>query len=251
MAVSGSSLLKRIFIQVCQRASHVHVVSKPMKNEIEKWGLLSKGFRCGRWVSTRLFSNPERIEKRDLSEAPMTVLSNRNLLPLYDLSCLIRAIPLVLKEEPEIRFLIAGEGADREHLEREAEHLNVHSSVHFLGRIPHVQMPGLLSKADIYVSTSLADGTSVSLMEAFAAGVFPVVTDIPSNREWITDRESGFLVPVGNERRLADRIIEAIRNEELVEKAGKRNQEIAEKNAYWGKNIHKMVEIYESYLRRN
>jgi len=67
--------------------------------------------------------------------------------------------------------------------------------VQFLWRIPREKIPDLLNQADIYVSTSLYDATSVSLLEALASGAFPVVTDIPANREWISDGESGFLLP--------------------------------------------------------
>jgi glycosyltransferase involved in cell wall biosynthesis len=187
--------------------------------------------------------------KKRANGHPVTILSNRNLLPIYDVSCLIRAIPLILKEEREVRFLIAGEGAERDNLEREAQQFNIGSSLQFLGRVAHVQMADLLAQTDVYVSTSLSDGTSVSLMEALAAGAFPVVTDIPANREWITDGKNGFLVPAGNERKLADRIIEAIRNPEFVERAGKMNQNVVREKAHWEANIGKMTQIYMDSLR--
>jgi glycosyltransferase involved in cell wall biosynthesis len=61
-------------------------------------------------------------------------------------------------------------------------------------------MADLLSQTDIYVSTSLYDGTSVSLLEAMGSGAFPIVTDIPSNREWISPGQNGFLVSVNGEK---------------------------------------------------
>jgi L-malate glycosyltransferase len=133
-------------------------------------------------------------------------------------------------------------------LEREAQDLNVTSSAQFLGRVPHNQMPDLLAQADIYVSTSLSDGTSVSLLEALAMGLFPVVTDIPSNREWISDGETGFLVEAGAENIFADRIIEAIQNADLREEARIRNLEIVKRRACWEGNIPKMIEIYKHCL---
>jgi glycosyltransferase involved in cell wall biosynthesis len=105
-------------------------------------------------------------------------------------------------------------------------------------------MPDLLTKADIYVSTSLYDGTSVSLLEAMASGCFPVVSDIPSNREWIRDGENGFLVPVNDEQYLAKKIIDAIRDKGLLEKARKENQSISEEKTLWPVCIEKMKEIY-------
>jgi glycosyltransferase involved in cell wall biosynthesis len=161
---------------------------------------------------------------------------------------LIRAIPIILKEEPETKFLIAGDGPEKETLEREVKNLNINSSVRFLGRVPHEQMPNLLSQADIYVSTSLYDGTSVSLLEAMGSGAFPVVTDIPSNREWIVDGKNGFLVPIDEAGILASRILDAIRNRDLLEKSRSDNLLIVEKKAFWPTNIKRLEGIYSSLL---
>ena len=118
-------------------------------------------------------------------------------------------------------------------------------SVQFVGRVPHEGMPDLLSQADIYVSTSLYDGTSVSLLEAMASGAFPVVTDIPSNREWIADGDNGFLVPKENENLLAKKIVEAIRDHRLLGEAHEKNRKLVEQRAYWRENIKKIAELYQ------
>jgi glycosyltransferase involved in cell wall biosynthesis len=161
---------------------------------------------------------------------------------------LIRAIPIVLKDEPETKFLIAGDGSERKILEREAESLNINSSLEFLGRVPHEDMPNLLSQADIYVSTSLHDGTSVSLLEAMGSGVFPVVTDIPANREWITNGENGLLVSAYEAESLASKIIHAIRNRELARKSREGNRLIVEQRALWPEYIKKVKDIYVNIL---
>jgi glycosyltransferase involved in cell wall biosynthesis len=155
----------------------------------------------------------------------------------------------VLKEEPKTRFLIAGDGPERDHLEKEATKLNVNSAVQFLGRVPHEEMPNLLTQADIYVSTSLYDGTSVSLLEAMACGAFPVVTDILPNREWILDGENGFLIPTESETILGKKIVEAIRNDRLLSETSVKNRKIIEEKAHWEKNIGKIAKIYEGSLR--
>jgi glycosyltransferase involved in cell wall biosynthesis len=112
----------------------------------------------------------------------------------------------------------------------------------------HEEMPRLLSGTDIYVSTSLDDGTSISLLEAMASGAFPIVSDIPSNREWICDGENGFLVPTHEERVLAARIVETIRNRSLVEKAKQRNLHVVKEKALWSVTIEKTKRIYEMIL---
>jgi glycosyltransferase involved in cell wall biosynthesis len=109
-------------------------------------------------------------------------------------------------------------------------------------------MPDLLSQADIYVSTSLHDGTSVSLLEAMGSGAFPVVTDIPANREWIINGENGFLVSEDEEESLAIKIIDAIRKRELLEKSRTRNHLIVEQKALWPKYINRVKNIYANIL---
>jgi glycosyltransferase involved in cell wall biosynthesis len=67
-------------------------------------------------------------------------------------------------------------------------------------------MPEILHRASIYVSTSPTDGLSISLLEAMACGLFPIVTDVPGNRPLIQNGENGLLFPVGDSRSLAEKI---------------------------------------------
>src|SRR4030042_4363258 len=94
-----------------------------------------------------------RKRKVGLGSRPYKILSNRNLLPIYNVSILIRAIPIILKEEPRTKFLIAGDGSEKENLEREVKSLNLNTSVQFLGRVTHKERQNRLAQADIYVST--------------------------------------------------------------------------------------------------
>lgn len=248
LAMDRSSLLKRIFVSVCVRATHLHCVSEMMTKEIEKLGIRRKKISTFPMGIDQDFLEVGRERKVSLNYRPVTIVSNRNLLPIYNVSSLIRSIPIVLREEPHVKLLIAGDGAEREKLEKEAENLKVKEFVQFLGRIPHEKMPDLLSQADIYVSTSLYDGTSVSLLEALASGAFPVVTDIPANREWISDGENGFLFPIKKEECLARKILEAIRDPAFVEKSRRLNLSIVKEDALWPVTIDKVKKMYEQVL---
>jgi glycosyltransferase involved in cell wall biosynthesis len=246
MAMGRSSLLNKLFLFVCKRARNITCVSEVQKKEIEQAGIEEERIHMFPMGIDEKFLEAGRNREQISNNRPFTILSNRNLLPIYNVSLLIRAIPAALKEEPKIKFLIAGDGSERENLEREAKNLNVESSIQFLGRVPHEKMPSILAQSDVYVSTSLYDGASVSLLEAMACGTFPIVTDILSNREWIIDAENGFLIPTGNEYTLARKIVEAIRNNELLAQANKKNREIIEQKAHWKVNIRKIANIYES-----
>ena len=243
-----TSILKRIFLYVCKKAKHVICVSEVLKRDIEKLGIEGEKVSAFPMGVESPFLKPLINRGANRVEEGFAILSNRQLQPIYNLSLLIRAIPIVLKEEPKAKFIIAGVGSERVNLEGLVKRLDIGPSVQFLGWVTHEEMPALLSRADIYVSTSLDDGTSVSLLEAMASGAFPIVTDIPSNREWISDGENGFLVPIDQEKYLAERIVEAVRNRDLRERSREKNCCLINEKALWPVVLAKTKEIYEMVL---
>jgi len=247
MALEKGGVLRRVFISVCRNSSHIQCVSEVQKKEILSLGLSEAKISFIPMGVDDAFYDSGEEKRMKMGNRPFTVLSNRNLLPIYNVSLLIRAIPMIIKEEPGIKFIIAGDGTDREALEREAKDLKIDTHIEFLGRIPHEEMPSLLAKSDIYVSTSLYDGTSVSLLEAMGTGAFPVVTDIPANREWIEDGKNGFLFPVNDENILARKVLDAIHNQELLARGQKLNQSRAKEKALWSACIGKIETIYADH----
>ena len=199
-------------------------------------------------VDTQQFSRQQANEglKRKLGilEAP-SIIYIRSLKPVYNVEMLIRAIPLVLRQFPEARFIIGGDGEQKEYLQDLAKSLGISDSTRFIGWIPHNELPEYLASADVYVSTSLSDSTSLSLQEAMACELAPVVTDLPANREWITDGESGFIVPINDIQALADRITYLLNNNEVRESFGKRGREVIKERAEYEREMEKMEEIYQ------
>jgi len=91
--------------------------------------------------------------------------------------------------------------------------------VTFLDGYTQEQLPRILSEADIYVSATSFDGTSISLLEAMASGAFPVVSDIAGNREWLTGRGDSLLFDPNKTLQLTRCLELAILNKSLREKA--------------------------------
>lgn len=245
ITLEKKGFIKNIFLFICKMADHIHCVSDFQRKEIEALGFFDKKITVFPMGVDESFLGTKFKNDFELEKHYITILSNRNLIPIYNVSLLIRAIPEIIKNEPDVKFIIGGDGSEKEKIEKEVINLNLNNFVRFTGRIPHDEMPKLLSKADIYVSTSLHDGTSVSLLEAMASGCFPVVSDIPSNREWIINNENGYLFPFNDEKILAKKIVEAIRNKSLREKAIKENISIIKEKAIWPVCIEKIKEIYE------
>jgi glycosyltransferase involved in cell wall biosynthesis len=154
-------------------------------------------------------------ERFGLGQDPV-ILSLRSLEPVYDVETLVRAAPRVLAEFPRARFMVAGGGSERARLESLASALGAADNLHFIGPIPHPELPALLNATDIYVSTALSDaGIAASTAEAMACGVPVVITNSGENDLWVKDGVDGLLVPGSDPEALADRLIRLLRNEEL------------------------------------
>src|SRR5262245_4477203 len=125
---------------------------------------------------------------------------------LGHLSQLLRDAPTVL--------LIAGEGPERSRLEALASSLGVADRVRFLGF--QSDIPGFLSALDVFVTPTLREGLSISLLEAMAAAKPIVASSIPHNREVIEEGVTGLVVPTSNPLAIARAIARFATDTELA-----------------------------------
>jgi L-malate glycosyltransferase len=146
--------------------------------------------------------NPDRNSK--------TIVYTRSLEPVYDAETLIRSIPFVTQTIPDAHFLIAGTGSQEAYLKTVAGEMDIKGNITFLGHVLSEKIPDLMKHASVYVSTSIADGTSPALLEAIATGLTPVVTDIDANRPLVSDGKDGFLFKPRDASDLAMKIIQAL-----------------------------------------
>ena len=206
-------------------------------------------------VDTAQFNPSHRDEKirrsLDMENSQPIVISTRTLAPIYDVETMVKAIPLVLAEMSQVRFVIAGTGEQQDYLTELAHALGVSNSTKFIGWVLRSELPKYLSSADIYVSSSLSDGTSNSLLEAMACGLAPIVTDIPANQPWVNDGKNGFLFPTTDYKTLASKIIYLLHNEETRENFGRRSQEIVQKKAEQQTEMKKLERVYHELVQSN
>jgi len=187
-------------------------------------------------------------KKLHIDEEDEVVISTRPYYSDYNISCLIRAIPSVLAKHKNVKFIVKGSGPLENHLKSIAERLNVSSNIRFVGIVPYNEVPKYLSAADIYVSTCLVDSASVSLLEAMACRLPPVVTDIPGNREWIENGKNGLLFPPKNPKALAGKLVQLIEDKRLRQSFGRKCVQIIQDRAMWEECVSKMETIYKSLL---
>lgn len=119
------------------------------------------------------------------------------------------AAKIVLQEMPAT-FVIVGTGDLDAQLRLQAADLGINQAVHFVGSRPDV--PEIMSHLDVLVSASLWEGMPTVLLEAMALGVPVVATDVSGSREIVRQGITGQLVPVGHPGRLAEAILEVLRD---------------------------------------
>jgi glycosyltransferase involved in cell wall biosynthesis len=175
------------------------------------------------------------------------VVSTRNLYPIYGVDLLVDAAP-VIREKRDTLFIMCGDGPERSRLEEKVKRLGLEKSFVFKGTLKPAGIAKELRAADVYVSTSTSDSTSVSLLEAMACGALPVVTDLAANREWITDGDNGFIIPTGNPSALADAVLRAIGGSQFGQAAREKNSIIIRERGLWSNNMQRVEKAFEGLL---
>lgn len=205
-----------------------------------------------RGIDLSLF-NPQNmkneIRKKFGWQDKKILIMTRAFKPVYGIEYFLESLSLIIKEEPNCRAILVGSGPLEKRLKEIVREKKLDQFVSFAGFISHERLPAYLNSADIYISSSLSDGSSLSLMEAMACGLPVVVTDLPANREWIEDNVNGYLVPPKNIEVLASRIISLLKNKEKMEEMGRLNLSRAQKKSDWNKNFKKLERTYETLLK--
>lgn len=143
----------------------------------------------------------EALRKRLAPGANLVFLAVGSLTPQKNYHNLLNAFAAVRENNPDAVLLIAGDGPQRHALMEYVRNLGLTQSVSFLGLRKDV--PVLMKSADIFVMSSAWEGLPMVLLEAAAAGLPLIATDVGGNRELVLHRENGFLVPSQDSNALA------------------------------------------------
>jgi glycosyltransferase involved in cell wall biosynthesis len=187
----------------------------------------------------------ENIRKELAGTNSNIVISVRNLNPVYNVETLIKAIPLVLKKNPNTTFVICSTGSEEGKLKEMTKSLNIENNVNFVGVVQNDKLPAILASSDVYVSTSLSDGgLATSTAEAMASGIPVVVTDFGLNGEWVKENENGFLFNLRDSKKLAERIDFLLENEACRNKFGKNGRKLIAEKLTYHVEMEKMEKLY-------
>ncbi len=181
---------------------------------------------------------------------PFSIISTRRLEPVYGVDTLLRATLILREAGWNFQLSVVGEGSEREKLEHFAGYYGLGDRLSgFHGWLDPPCLAAALRASDIYVSCSRSDGASVSLLEAMACGAFPVVSDIPGNREWVGDGVNGLLFPPGDFGRLSECLRRAMTDHDLRRRARSHNLKLITARALWENNMQVVEERFIRLVR--
>ncbi len=254
MQDAGNNIFSRwVTRNVLSRSDWLFGDCQAVLNKAEQYGYNLKRSSYFPWGVDLQHFNPgdgSRLRKQ-LGWADETILfCNRSWEPQYGVDIVARAFVNASHVNGNLRLLLLGSGSQKEKIEQILKDGNAINKVVFAGQVPNSELPDYYRAADLYISASHTDGSSVSLMEALACGLPAAISDIPSNLEWVSPGEEGWLFTDGSVEQLSalmQKLDQEKVNLAVMQIKARRK---AEKFADWNSNQRKMLKGYDMAVKK-
>lgn len=244
------------------------------------WGADIQKFKPGNQQSA--INNPQSLlrERKGWDQDTFVLLSTRSWTPLYGVEDLARAFVHAARQRPELRLFMLGGGPLSGKIKGLIQNAGLIDRVHFPGQVNQNDLPHYYRAADLYISTSHSDGTSISLLESLASGTPVLLTDIPGNKEWISPHptplplgeetirlpsprgrgaggegagdftRAGWLFRDGDPTDLERAILHAVDHRAHLPAMSRAARQLAEERGDWDKNFPHLLEAWEMVTRK-
>ena len=219
-------LFQRIQTFVARAAAQIIVPSEYLKRIVAAWGLRPEQIRV--IYNAVSVGSPGAVPAVISKSKGKIVLTAGRLVPWKGIDGLIDAVSSMRAAHPNLLLVIAGDGPQRQVLEKRAEE-KLKIGYVFTGALPHAELIAVLRLATVFVLNSSYEGLSHLLIEAVMLGVPIVATDIPGNVEVIAHEKNGLLVPPKDSHQLASAINRLLSDGVLRARFKKQNEEQAKR----------------------
>jgi glycosyltransferase involved in cell wall biosynthesis len=134
------------------------------------------------------------VSSVEIPKKEKIIFSNRLHKDLYNIGDIITGFAAFSKKNPDWKLVIGGSGELTDSLKNQASSELAKDRFEVIGFVPSDENRRQYLRAAVWVSVPSSDGTAISLLEAMAYGCIPVVSDLPANREWISNGDNGIVV---------------------------------------------------------
>jgi glycosyltransferase involved in cell wall biosynthesis len=176
------------------------------------------------------------------------VICVTRLVPIKNLPMMLAAIAEARKSLPEIVLVLVGEGPLLPSLEARAAELGLAGHVRFVGYVPQDATADWYRTADVFALSSDFDNSPNVVLEAMAAGLPIVATDVGGLRDYVTPPVNGLLTPKGDSVAFAGALVEYLSNREHAQTVGRQNRRDAVERFSWETSARTMRAVYERVI---
>lgn len=176
------------------------------------------------------------------------LVSTRSWEANYGIQSLIEAFALVVQKAPMARLLLVGDGSLRPEIMSMIASLGLLEHIHAPGRGDEHELPVMYGAADVYVSSSFCDGSSISLLEAMASGKPVIAHHEFGNLDWVLPDENGWLVDCRDPEKFADAILVALKARIRWQSMGLLGRKLVFNKADWARNSLLLSKAYQLAL---
>jgi len=241
----GSRLWRRAYRWLARRSMVVHAVSEPLADKLQR----AFGIPRSRIVVAPIGVDTAGLPYMEPAGRPNAgcIICTRAHKPVYDQATALRALGRLKARGVACRMTFV-DHTEAERTKAMVNDMDLGDRVDFRPPYTYDELPDVLAKADVYVSASKSDGTSLSLLEALSTGTFPVVSDIEANRPWVTHGETGLLFPMGDDAALADCLDRALGDEALRASAAPKLRRLAVERGDLYNEATKLLAAFQTHL---
>jgi glycosyltransferase involved in cell wall biosynthesis len=195
----------------------------------------------------RFFRHDALTAWRSVDKTGPRIVVARNLEKIYDLATALRALQLIRERYPHARMTITGSGPERGALEQLAQGLGVAAAVTFTGHVDNDEMVSVYRSSDVMINPSLADNMPISILEALAAGIPVVSTNVGGVPYLVADGRTARLVSPGDFAAMAMAVMEILTDEALAGRLIAAGQTLVEQYA-WPNVRSRLFAVYDDVL---
>ena len=241
------------FLRFCERISCAYADCVIVTQSVAKQVLQSHGIQNSKMsvvlnVPNEGIFKPLATSDNTTRNQRFRLITHGSMIYNYGVQTIIRSIPLLVDQIPGLELKIVGEGEYLDKLISLAHELGVEDRVHFTGYVPHDEIPGMISQADVGIVAMLTDLMLPTKLFEYVAMTKPVViTDLPTMKAYFGEDCLTFYEP-DNEHDLARCVIELYSQPSKAKSMALRAQELYEKYR-WRNTKHDYLGVYDDLLR--
>lgn len=177
-----------------------------------------------------------------------TMIFVGRLHPQKNIPNLLKAFSTIIKNHPQTKLIIVGDGPERKNIVEEVKRLNLKKNVEMMGEIKGRELLNLEKSCHLFILPSLYEGLPIALFDAWASKLPVIVSKTGDCQYLVKEGINGYLISnQTSHQKIADVILKAIKNRNL-EKMGVEGYKFVKQNFSWDKSAQKTLEVYKKAI---